>query len=1419
VPSRYLDDSLAILGGRATSVSPAAPRSSHLDRSLQLLGGQGAEEDEPSLFSKGLGAITSVLGAPKAATDYLARKSASALGIPEREGETVGQMLRAGVGLDPSEADSYAGRAAGKLTEFAGDLLDPTLPVSFGGGTAGRIAAGALGTVMGASALQEGARTLETLNKEGFTPEAAEDALGTVLGAGGAALLGRQALKRPKGAGSVGAGADVPATPEAQPFAVTGSEYARPDLDFDFPSDPMAAFGRSPVSGTAPAVRLPEPTPVDVAPPIAPEPAASPLKAADAREAGLIADRIPAESFDQLRARLRLYERRLMLDSAETVRQELARRSGGAAVEPTAPALAPEPMAPEIVAPEPIPEVLAEAKPIPEAGRSVTDLTVPEPPAPTVERLIREGYPPEEAQAAALEFETVRQAERMAELRAAAPEPAQVGAIAEAVTDVPPINQEVIPTPERLPESTFNPDATQPIPFNPDVTQPIPRVTMLRGQLPEPGNVKPATIFQPETRVPEGAISAKAAEGIPAQVEAIRESGVTDFPLVRPEARKLIFDGDAALARLKARGQQAKAGGGLSFLEEGAGALKDVATYGASLIERGVRDFAAWSKEMVARMGQEIEPHLRALYDHALDLTRRAMGNENKYRVFHGTKGEFGGFDLKQAGKSDPGLLGSALYFTPNEAQARSFAESPHYGSGGGAPRVVAADVELKNPLVIEDGRLPDGRTLSDLHPNGITPDSAAKINAELKSAGHDGAVFKIGGEVSQVVAFDPASAKVARSSERGAVSMDFLLGPLVEKIQKARQPKPIKPIPDRSAKPPVPPPAVQPPPPSTPRGQAPQGGQPRKPQTESLREIPENPTLPDMFIEGWKSGLVSSPGSLLVANPGSNIAEAGFRAGEAGVAGWVDQILTSIHGGPRTRFSGEALAQVKGGLSKLPQAGAALADGLKSVLKSEGAIPGKAGGVIRAPLQLLEIGDRVTAEPNKGAAIAALAHRQARKQMPKGSPAEVAALEKRLAENPTPEMVTAAEKEVRDRQFKSDDNPDSLIKKLVKFRSEHKWMHAVFPFLETPVRIADLTLQRSPAGFVKAAKAYSAYRKAVKLGAEPAVIERLKGEAVDKITRPLVGSVVLGTFGVLAKSGLMTGSGPADSRQKGLLKETGWQPYSFKIPNGKGGFTYVPFNRFEPASGLLGFAADLAEAGNAKDANDVFEKALASVTQNLTSKTYLQGLADAAGLIKDPSQFAGQYASNMAGSLVPGVVAKAAQAIDPTIRDTRPEESGFVGLPERMGKSVMARIPGVSQMLPERRSGTGEAIKRPGEGVAGAVSRFASPIQVTSSKAGKELEELLVKLEAVPSAPRNEITANGRKVRLTAEDIKEIQDNDQKATDYLRTIVRTPRFRAMSEEDQKKTIEQTYSRFRSQGRKRVLTSSSFRRRAREATA
>lgn len=564
-----------------------------------------------------------------------------------------------------------------------------------------------------------------------------------------------------------------------------------------------------------------------------------------------------------------------------------------------------------------------------------------------------------------------------------------------------------------------------------------------------------------------------------------------------------------------------------------------------------------------------------------------------------------------------------------------------------------------------------------------------------------------------------------------------------------------------------------------------------------------------DKFLEFWKNGLVSAPGTQ-VANVLGNIGEQVMRVGETATA----TVLDRLFAGQRTRLGGEASFELGGALKGAGKSLGRLGSDLRSVLTlapemvdlggnlehQVGKIGGTTGRAVRIPYRLLGAFDRFFQGLGGEAELHKLAWRAA------GGNREKAMA---LVANPTADMMAKVALSQRSRTFQ---DPNKMASALMNLRSQNRLWHVVMPFIQTPANIMSATVERSPAGFVPAWKALRTYRDAVMRRAPEAEIAELKGVAMDKLARPLLGTMLIGSFGALAKAGGMTGSGPTDAKDKNALRDSGWQPYSFVIPTPDGRKVYVPFNRFEPVSGLLGFAADMAEARDAKTGNDLLAKGVGSVVQNLTSKSYLQGLADAAELVKDPMGAGSKYVTDLAASVVPNIVAKGAQTIDPTVRDTRPEKSGFAGVPEEIRKKVTARLPGLSSTLPERRSGTGVVAERQGN----ALTRFASPIQPSREKAGADFERLLVDIDAVPSPAGKNLRVKGvGEVRLTDAEHELIQNADLETTERLRRLVRAPSFRNLDPETQRKQIRQAYDRARDRARGKVMASAEFRARAR----
>jgi hypothetical protein len=221
-------------------------------------------------------------------------------------------------------------------------------------------------------------------------------------------------------------------------------------------------------------------------------------------------------------------------------------------------------------------------------------------------------------------------------------------------------------------------------------------------------------------------------------------------------------------------------------------------------------------------------------------------------------------------------------------------------------------------------------------------------------------------------------------------------------------------------------------------------------------------------------------------------------------------------------------------------------------------------------------------------------------------------------------------------------------------------------------------------------------------------------------------------------------------------------------------------------------------------------------VLENLANPAYLQGLAEAADSWKRPKQALGKLVSNVVGSsVVPNVVRRAANAIDPVYRDTAPTEKGYAGLPEQALNEVKSRIPGLSETLPARKTGSGEDSRRPGS----ALSRFASPIQSSEEKSESALESLMIDLGVSQSAPSREITiphSNGKKIRLADDEYQTLIDADKRATEELRKRTRSAAFRRLDTDDQAKYIKGFYEKAGNVAKKRMWADRGLRRRATE---
>lgn len=252
------------------------------------------------------------------------------------------------------------------------------------------------------------------------------------------------------------------------------------------------------------------------------------------------------------------------------------------------------------------------------------------------------------------------------------------------------------------------------------------------------------------------------------------------------------------------------------------------------------------------------------------------------------------------------------------------------------------------------------------------------------------------------------------------------------------------------------------------------------------------------------------------------------------------------------------------------------------------------------------------------------------------------------------------------------------LARLLAQYKEQHPLLHPLIPFVRTPARLLDWTVQRTPLGLL-----YKQQREAVMRGG---------AEASKILGQWAVGGVFIGSAVMLAQSGRLTGGGPSNPQARKAMQDLGWQPYSIKVGN-----KWYSYNRLDPLGSFFGIVGDYLElaqaSGNSEeDARTVMDAAqaiLLAVGKNLSNKTYLQNIGSLISIIENPDiSGTGQlsaYASQIAQGFVPRIVTNLARdtgMTDPYMR----EASGFID-------RLKARTPGLGEDVPLQYSWlTGEA-------------------------------------------------------------------------------------------------------------------------------
>ncbi len=504
------------------------------------------------------------------------------------------------------------------------------------------------------------------------------------------------------------------------------------------------------------------------------------------------------------------------------------------------------------------------------------------------------------------------------------------------------------------------------------------------------------------------------------------------------------------------------------------------------------------------------------------------------------------------------------------------------------------------------------------------------------------------------------------------------------------------------------------------------------------IREM-DKATALDMIQEGWINALLSAPPTHIV-NMAGNSSNILLSVGEQMTAASYG-LLKGAKEADRLTFK-EVGARLVGNLL-------GFADGLKAGTKAlidedfindpflkvelarQRAIPGLAGKIIRTPTRFLAAEDLFFKAINYRQSLMGLAARQAIKEGKKGFGA-VRQRVKEILENPAKEAPDLDMQSVDYARYQTYTNPLGTSGQAIQNQlSKPYWktLRFIAPFIRTPVNIIKYANERTPLGRLS-----ERYKTAIEAGGAE------KDIANAKIA--FTGGV-MGVLGLYANQGLITGRGPEDTRERAILRETGWQEYSIKV-----GDQYISYQRFEPFGILLGLTADFVNALNmvndnilvsdteedkelADEAGKIGAYLIASFADNITNKTYLRGVSDLIKAIDDPERYGPRYINNFLSSPIPNVVGYIRRYDDPVVRDVR-----------NLVDAWQNKIPGMSASLPAKRNIFGEVIKYSPGAAPEAFGRFGevfSPARLEHITNDIVFNELL-NLEYYPSMPKRTI-------------------------------------------------------------------------------
>ena len=394
---------------------------------------------------------------------------------------------------------------------------------------------------------------------------------------------------------------------------------------------------------------------------------------------------------------------------------------------------------------------------------------------------------------------------------------------------------------------------------------------------------------------------------------------------------------------------------------------------------------------------------------------------------------------------------------------------------------------------------------------------------------------------------------------------------------------------------------------------------------------------------------------------------------------------------------------------------------GSKIDMKSNAAISGKKGKIIRSPQRLLLAADEFAKGMIVQMELSAQAAMIGREQGLKGNELQNFINEQiQNTESDTWEKTLEKAKEIT---FQSKVGP--IARNLMQIRNADGvtgyFARHILPFIVTPTNIVKTGVRRTPLGsFVLPSTLVKAYKG-----------DLSQNQVTSRIAEQFI---AWGTYFVLAalvndkdEDGLpkfITGSSTTKTeRGKRDLQYRTVPAQSIKIP---GTDRWVSYSRIEPLATSLSLMVDLIH----KDGNKIEEKTWTSLTGLIRDKTFMSGLSDIIDLVeKRDLDAVSEWSSKFAASYMPNIIRTALRSSDDKIRQymVDDKDNKWKGWLKRTGQEA---LPHPALMPPAKVDLFGRDILKDsetGSPITDYIYRMLMPIRVQDKDPLNRIDQFIV--------------------------------------------------------------------------------------------